>query len=109
MKRLSSLLVVFSLFLFLGWGVAMSGEMHPPPYKGSEAFEAMKTLEGAWEGTHAMGEKEEPARVEYKVSSNGSTIIETLFPGTTYEMISVYHDKGGKLSMTHYCSIGKSA
>ena len=106
MKRLFSLLVVLSLFTFLGWGVAISGEMHLPPYKGSQAFESMKTLEGAWEGIHARAGKEEPARVEYKVSSNGSTIIETLFPGTTYEMISVYHDKEGKLSMTHYCSIG---
>ena len=81
MKTLTSWLIVLSLSIFLGWGVAISGEMPPPPYKGSEAFEAMKKLEGAWEGTHARGGKEEPARVEYKVSSNGSTIIETLFPG----------------------------
>lgn len=53
-----------------------------------------------------MGEKKESVRVEYKVSSNGSTIIETLFPGHKHEMMTVYHDKGGKLSMTHYCSIG---
>ena len=94
------------VFLLINLVPAFAGEMHLPPYKGSDAFESMKQLEGAWEGTHVMGEKEELVRVEYKVSSNGSTIIETFFPGHKHEMISVYHDKGGKLSMTHYCSIG---
>ena len=32
-------------------------------------------------------------------------IVETLFPGTSEEMISVYYDKKGKLSMTHYCML----
>ena len=102
MKMLFTLLVFFPLTV----GVSLAGEMHLPPYKGSDAFESMKQLEGTWEGTHVMGEKEDPVTVEYKVSSNGSTIIETFFPGHDHEMISVYHDKAGKLSMTHYCSIG---
>ena len=106
MRTRTSMVVLVSL-LFFGAGVANSEERHIPPYKGSQAFESMKTLAGSWEGTHAMGGgKEEPARVEYKVSSNGSTIIETLFPGTTYEMVTVYHDKGDTLSMTHYCALG---
>ncbi len=102
MKLLFTLLV---FFLFNAGG-SIAGETHPPPYKGSAAFESMKTLEGTWKGTHMIGEKEEPVTVEYKVSSNGSTIIETFFPGHEHEMISIYHDKDGKLSMTHYCSIG---
>ena len=106
MKTLTTLIMVASFSTVLGLGIATSGEMELPPYKGSDALEAMKKLEGSWEGTHSMGKKEEPAKVEYKVSSNGSTIIETLFPGTKHEMISVYHDKNGSLSMTHYCSVG---
>ena len=106
MKTLIILVILVSFSTVLGLGTAVSEEMEMPPYKGSASFESMKKLEGTWKGTHAMGGKEEPATVEYKVSSNGSTIIETHFPGTTHEMITVYHDKDGNLSMTHYCSLG---
>lgn len=102
----TSVLAFVSFLLFLGVGTPNSEEMHIPPYKGSKAFESMKKLAGSWEGIHVMGKKEEPAKVDYKVSSNGSTVIETLFPETTYEMITVYYDKGDILSMTHYCSLG---
>ena len=81
-------------------------EMEPPPYEGSSALKTMKALAGTWEGTHIMHGKEIPAKIEYKVSSNGSTVVETMFPGSTHEMVNVYHDKSGKLAMTHYCSVG---
>jgi hypothetical protein len=78
----------------------------PPPYEGSVALKTMKVLAGTWEGTHIMQGKEIPAKIEYKVSSNGSTVVETMFPRSPHEMINVYHDKSGKLAMTHYCSVG---
>lgn len=31
-----------------------AGEMHMPPYEGSSALKAMKTLAGTWAGTHIM-------------------------------------------------------
>jgi hypothetical protein len=101
---LNMIILLISLFSFLG--TALAAEMELPPYKGGPSFESMKSLAGHWEGAKVTGDKEEPVKVEYKVTSNGSTIIETLMPGTKYEMVSVYHEKGGKLSMTHYCSIG---
>jgi len=85
---------------------ALSEEMALPPYEGSPALKTMKALAGSWEGTHIMHGKEIPATIEYKVSSNGSTVVETMFPGSPHEMINVYHDKAGKLAMTHYCAMG---
>ena len=75
---------------------------------GTGEFERIKRLAGRWEGvTQHGGGKEEPAAVDYKVTSGGSAVVETLFPGTPHEMVSVYHTDGqGKLSMTHYCMIG---
>ncbi len=81
-------------------------EMELPVIEGSPALQAMKSLAGTWKGTHMMKGKELPATVEYKVTSNGSSVVETIFPGTPQEMITVYHDKAGNLSMTHYCSVG---
>jgi hypothetical protein len=53
-----------------------------------------------------MGGKETPVTVTYETSSNGSVVVETLSPGTPHEMVSVYYDDNGKLSMTHYCAVG---
>lgn len=76
--------------------------------KGSPELEQIKSLAGKWQGiaTPHGNAKAESAAVEYKVTSGGSAVVETLFPGTPHEMVSVYHDKNGKLSMTHYCMLG---
>lgn len=74
-------------------------------YTGSKEFERIKTLAGTWEGTSSMGEKGEKVSVKYQVTSGGSAVVETLFPDTPHEMVSVYDDEGGKLSMTHYCML----
>ena len=75
----------------------------------SDAFNRMAALSGKWEGTCPSKEekgKMDPAAVEYTMTSGGSVIMEKLFPGTPHEMISMYHDEKGKLSMTHYCVLG---
>ncbi len=105
MKRISSILVVLICLLFVGSSVAYGGGGPGGPYSGSKEYERMKGLVGAWEGTSNMGKERQPVRVEYRLTAGGSAIVETLFPGTTEEMISVYHDTNGKLSMTHYCML----
>ena len=71
-------------------------------YTGSKEFERIKALAGTWEGKSSMGEK---VAVKYEVTSAGSAVVETLFPDTLNEMVSVYDDEDGKLSMTHYCML----
>ena len=75
------------------------------PVTGSKELEKLKTLSGTWQGTTVMDGKEMPVTVTYKTSSNGSIVVETLFPGTPHEMVSVYYDENGKLAMTHYCAM----
>ena len=104
MKRITSILLIFNCLLFLGSLVAYAGEGRAP-YSGSKEYERMKQLVGVWEGTSNMGKEEQPIRVEYRLTAGGSAIVETLFPSTPEEMISVYYDDKGKLSMTHYCML----
>ena len=104
MKFLLALLTM--CFVAIASTPVLAEVTEPPPYEGSAALKAMKALAGTWEGTHIMHGKEVPATIEYKVSSNGSTVVETMFPGSKHEMINVYHDKAGNLAMTHYCSVG---
>jgi hypothetical protein len=40
------------------------------------------------------------------VTAGGSAVVETLFPGTEHEMVSVIHPDGADLLLTHYCHLG---
>ena len=105
MRKLALLLVATICFSLGGPFAAHAGEPQSAPYTGSAEFERMKQLVGAWEGTSDMGKKGEKVRVEYRLTAGGSALIETLFPGSAEEMVSVYHDRQGKLAMTHYCML----
>jgi hypothetical protein len=81
------------------------------------AFAKLKTLVGEWtfkaSGEHkaAPGEegKEHPdgaTTITYRMTGAGSALVETQFPGTGHEMVSIYHLDGDDLRMTHYCAVG---
>ena len=66
-------------------------------------FEKIKKLAGAWQA-----ETKEMAKVAvvYRVVAGGSTVMETILPGTDHEMVTMYHLDGDDLVLTHYCVIG---
>ncbi len=105
MKKLIYALVTGVFLLSVGLFMAYAGERSYLPYSGSKEFERVKELVGVWEGTSNMAKEGEKVRVEYRLSSGGSSIVETLFPGKADEMISVYYDNKGQLTMTHYCAL----
>jgi hypothetical protein len=73
-----------------------------PPYKGSAAFERMKSLVGKWSGeSPELGKM----KTEFRLIAGDSVIEERFAAGTPMEMLSVYHDVHGKLTMTHYCML----
>jgi hypothetical protein len=108
MVRLSKISILILLTLMLSSLIAISGEIHEGEYKGSKDFDRLKQIVGVWEGTTPMGEGKEDQKVtvEYRLTSGDSAIVETLFPGTPHEMVSVYYDRDGSLAMTHYCMLG---
>ena len=86
-------------------------EEHPMPVQvSSKQFDQLKTLAGTWEGAHRTAKGNEPAKVEYQITSGGSAIVEKLFPGTPHEMVSIYTptktQNGSTVLMTHYCMLG---
>jgi hypothetical protein len=105
MNKSTYALVAGVCLLFVGLFQVHAGEAPAFPYSGSKEFERMKALVGAWEGTAKMPKEGEKVRVEYRLSSGGSAVVENLFPGTPHEMISVYYDNQGQLTMTHYCAL----
>src|SRR5271155_952493 len=88
--------------------VSATAFCHPPEKVAPmpKDFEAPKQLVGSWEGTQLEDGKEKQVAVDYRLSSAGTVLIETLFAGSPDEMVSVYHRQGKTLAMTHYCSLG---
>lgn len=77
------------------------------PPKASAELQRMKALEGNWTVTEKTAEEgSKTTTIQYKVTSGGTAVIETIDPGTEHEMITVYHDKAGKLAMNHFCMLG---
>jgi len=85
MKRMASLLIVLCAAA--------------PAFAG-DAFDRLKALEGSWKGMAGGGD----ATVTYHVTGAGSAVVETLFPGTEHEMVTVYHKDGDDVVLTHYCA-----
>jgi hypothetical protein len=42
----------------------------------------------------------------YAVTAAGSAVVETVFPGSPHEMVTVYRAEGPDLVLTHYCIEG---
>ena len=70
------------------------------------ALEPFKRLAGEWVGKGTHDGQQLDARVVYKVTSAGSAVVETIDPGGPHEMITVIHQDGDALALTHYCAIG---
>lgn len=67
------------------------------------AFATLKTLAGDWKADLGGGHSSE---VRYRVTAGGSVVMETSFPGTDHEMVTMYHLDGDSLRLTHYCASG---
>lgn len=81
-------------------GKAESAKSEKPP------FDKFAQLAGEWVGKGIHGDSAEELHVVYKVTSGGSTVVETIAPGTDHEMITVIHQDGDDLLLTHYCMLG---
>ena len=107
MKKVISLTIIVFLGLALGPLSVLSGEHQmPAPVAHSSDFERMKGLVGVWEGKTDMGKGMETLRVAYELTSAGNAVLERFAAGQPHEMVTVYHDYNGQLTMTHYCSLG---
>lgn len=60
----------------------------------------IKKLAGDWtiEGMDGVA-------VRYRVTSGGSAVVETMFPDTDKEMVTIYTIDGKDLRLTHYCML----
>lgn len=70
-------------------------------------LERFKALEGEWVAAEdgPMTKKGELV-ARYRVTAAGSAVVETEFPGTPHEMVTVYYAEGDDVVLQHYCMLG---
>ena len=78
---------------------------------GAEASSAptldrLKALAGEWVLVDENGAPTEEISRTYRVTAGGSAVLEILFPGAEHEMVTMYHQDGDDLVLTHYCALG---
>src|SRR5262245_52474121 len=72
----------------------------------AQRFEALKQLAGDWVEVGKDGKPTDKVVSSIRVTSAGSAVQETLFPGSDHEMVTLYHLDGADLVLTHYCFLG---
>jgi len=95
---------VFSLSFVLG-SAALAPGQRGKAVDTAGALTLLKNLKGEWKG-NVITKDGPAATVRYQLTSAGTTVMETLFPGTGEEMISMYYMNGSELSMKHFCAMG---
>jgi hypothetical protein len=96
-----------ALAAFAAAASAASKKETSPAGTKNARFEQFKQLAGEWVGTasgHGLDQKD--VHVQFKVTAGGSAVVETEFPGTEHEMITVITQDGDNLALTHYCMLG---
>ena len=70
-------------------------------------IERFKALAGEWvSAVDGPFFKKGDLVARYAVTAGGSTVVETVFPGSQHEMVTVYHADGKDLVLTHFCMAG---
>ena len=96
-------IVVLTCLLAVGMPDAVTCQVSTAD-EAPSGFEALKELVGQWEGLSWDGT---PGTVNYHLTGAGTSLVETLLPRTSQEMMTVYHENAaGELVGTHYCTAG---
>ena len=75
--------------------------------QGAQArFERLKSLAGSWAAVGTSTLPNPDPQLVYRVTAGGSAVLETSFPGSEQEMVTLYHLDGDELMLTHYCAAG---
>ena len=83
------------------------GDITMPAVQSSTAFQQVQKKLGKWEGKMTQGLTGAVIDVSYewKLTSGGNTITETLVEDGV-EMLTTYSDDNGELVVKHYCALG---
>jgi hypothetical protein len=67
--------------------------------KSNPKIDRLKKLAGEWSAGEA-------GTVTYRLTAGGSAVVESMFPGSPHEMLTIYTAEGDEVKLTHYCMLG---
>lgn len=97
LPRCSLMLLMMTSGAWLSSQTLLADEPNQSGAKPVKPFELFKKLNGEWIGKASHGDVQFDSKVQYRVTSAGSAVVETLFGGTEHEMVTVYHQNGDDL------------
>ena len=98
-----------TILLSLGAALALAAPSAAAgkPAPASPVLDRFKALAGDWVAAEDGDMfKKGDLVARYAVTAAGSAVVETVFPGSPHEMVTVYHADGPDLVLTHYCIEG---
>jgi hypothetical protein len=101
----SQVATAFMLVLALTGVNAYADQDHEAKPAVNTAFEKLKSLAGNHSASMMTADGAK-TKVDYRVTANGTAVIETMFAGEPHEMVTVYSLDGQSVAATHYCSGG---
>ncbi len=87
--------VAIAVVLYAGFALAESGA--------KTTFDALKALQGTWEGKNSQGQT---LKVTFRETAGGSALLSEIHGMGPENMVSMIHMDGDRLLMTHYCGAG---
>lgn len=93
------------LFGFIGGILLMASHVSAdaPAVSAAASFDRLRALVGEWRGRTPQGRD---IGVSYRLTANGSALVETWTLGRGRESVTIYHMDGDALLATHFCPIG---
>lgn len=87
-------------------GELLAANSGAPAQSATPRLDALKALAGTWVTADEQGQATDQVVAIYRVTAANTAVVEVLFPGTDHEMVTVYHQDGDDLFLTHYCAAG---
>ena len=69
-------------------------------------LDTIKKLAGDWVELDEAGSPTDNVVSSYRVTAGGTAVLDVEFGGTDHEMLTVFHQDGDDLVLTHYCVLG---
>lgn len=106
MKRIEQRISCVAALLLIGSLPLFAARSETPRVE--PTLETILELAGDWLRVDENGEATEEVVSSFRVTAGGNAVLETLFPGTEKEMITIYTRDGEDLVLTHYCVMGNA-
>ena len=104
MNHKTTLLPLAMLLLCGTAGTAVAGETPGTAPAATPAFQKFQALAGDWIAAEdGPMTKRGDLVARYTLTAGGSAVVETLFPGSEHEMVTVYTAEGQDVVLTHFC------